>query len=456
MMSGSDHRTPTRTSDGSSIPDELANAEQLLRSNHDGSASEFGDDSWLNQFDAGRVASVLRMLDATLCLDSTHATTDSDQSILSPIVPPRVGRFEIGELLGEGSFGAVYRAFDTVLLRDVAIKAVALHPRLQTTNEDYRLNEARAAAKLNHPNLVPLFEVVSDDQCVYLVSEFCDGPTLAMYLQNLESPMCSSWAAEIALKLCDAMAHAHGRGLAHRDIKPSNVLLSPERAADDMLPFSPRLTDFGLVLEIDQQANPKKNFRLAGTILYMAPEQMRGDPHIDACQGDVYAMGLMLYRMLAGRLPYRSSTKKELFREICVTPIQRIEESEPAIPNDLHAIYLKALRKNPDERYASFQEFADDLIRFRDGREVLARPRSRRERIWRVTRGEPVISGLAVALISLIVTGFVIFGLNNRRLRLQGVALSEALDAASTSEQKAIQVAASIRHPAIFCIVVER
>ncbi|MGB7326916.1 MAG: serine/threonine-protein kinase, partial [Rubripirellula sp.] len=344
------------------------------------------NEPWLKNANKTRVASILKLLEGTIRPGSTRSISDTDGQRLPLDVPATVGRFEIGELVGEGSFGAVHRAFDTVLQRHVALKAVALRPGLQTADDDYRLNEARAAAKLNHPNLVPLYEVLTDETGVYLVSEFCDGPTLAGYLAEDGSLIEPSWAAEIALKLSKAIAHAHGRGLVHRDIKPSNVLLSPERATDDLLPFTPRLTDFGLVLDIDKEASQQRNNRLAGTILYMSPEQIRGDQNSNACSGDIYALGLLLYRMLAGKLPYRSNSTAKLFHEICVTPIEPVEETELAIPPDLHAIYLKALEKDPSKRYLTAQEMADDLLRFRDGREVSARPRSRPERIWQGLR----------------------------------------------------------------------
>ncbi|WP_146534703.1 WD40 repeat domain-containing serine/threonine protein kinase [Rubripirellula reticaptiva] len=438
-------QTPREPSSWYKLSSSLANA---LRDNDETTSASIedllrhqGDESWLKKVNKSRVASILKLLERTIRPGSTRSINETDGKQLPLTVPATVGRFAIGELVGEGSFGAVHRAFDTVLQRDVAVKAVALRPGLQTADDDYRLNEARAAAKLNHPNLVPLFEVLTDETGVYLVSEFCDGPTLADYLIEDGSSMRPSWAAEITLKLSKAIAYAHGRGLVHRDIKPSNVLLSPERAADDLLPFTPRLTDFGLVLDIDKEASQQRNNRLAGTILYMSPEQIRGDQNANACSGDIYALGLLLYRMLAGKMPYRSDSTAKLFHEICVTPIDRIEESELTIPTDLHAIYLKALEKDPSKRYLSAQEMANDLLRFRDGREVLARPRSRSERIWRGLRGEPVVSSLAATLVCLIVAGILLFGWNNQQLRQHSIALSKALDAASQSKSKAIEIA---------------
>ncbi len=409
-----------------------------------------GSSSWSAGMDAPRIASVLKLLNATLRPDKTHLHGGADVSEMLDL-PPMVGRFRVGEKIGEGSFGVVHRARDTVLDRDVALKAVPLRPEMQTAamqgvdpraaDGDYRMIEARAAAKLNHPNLVPLYEVLEDERCLYLVSEFCDGPNLAEYLKQHPGGMPVDLAAEVTLNLAQAVAHAHGRGLIHRDIKPGNVLLSPEKASDDLLPFTPRLTDFGLVLDADNDLDRQANHRLAGTILYMSPEQVMGDRTCDAKSGDIYALGLILYQMLAGRLPYRSSSTLKLMQELCVEVVEPIPADEKAIPSDLHAIYLKALQKEPADRYVTAQEMLDDLLRYRDGREVAARPRSIGERVIGAMRQEPLVSSLVAMLIGLIIGSLFLFGWNNRQLRRQGDSLAEALAAASQSKREAIEVA---------------
>lgn len=401
--------------------------------------------SWSGSLNVSRIASVLKILNATLRPEKTHSPGGVDVSSLVDL-PPMVGRFRVGEKIGEGSFGVVHRARDTVLDRDVALKAVPLRPEMQevdlrAANDDYRMIEARAAAKLNHPNLVPLYEVLEDDHCLYLVSEFCDGPNLAEYLKQHPSGMPVDWAAEVTLNLAQAVAHAHGRGLIHRDIKPGNVLLSPETATGDLLPFTPRLTDFGLVLDADNDLDLQANHRLAGTILYMSPEQVMGDRTADAKSGDVYALGLILYQMLAGRLPYRSSSTLDLMQELCAEAIEPIPKDDKPISRDLHAIYLKALQKDPADRYLTAQEMTDDLLRYRDGREVVARPRSTGERIFGAMRREPVVSSLGAMLVALIIGSLFLFGWNNRQLRMQGRSLAEALHAASQSKREAIEVA---------------
>lgn len=207
------------------------------------------DAVWHAGLDHARIASVLKLLNAVMVPGSTCSLSTASDESHSIELPRTVGRFSVGEMVGRGGFGAVFKAHDSLLHRDVALKAVPQRASLETSCDDFRMREARAAARLNHPSLVPLYEVFEDDRYMYLVSEFCDGPTLSQYMAQNEEPLRPAWAVEITLKLAQAIAHAHGRGLIHRDIKPSNVILVTEHADVDLLPFTPRLSDFELVLD---------------------------------------------------------------------------------------------------------------------------------------------------------------------------------------------------------------
>ncbi len=400
-----------------------------------------GKADWPGGLDHSRIAKVLQLLNATLVPGSTRSLSTANDERPPNMIPPTVGRFSVGELLGQGGFGAVYKAHDTVLHRDVALKAVPRRLSMETVTDESHLREARAAARLNHPSLVPLYEVLEDEKYLYLISEFCDGPTLAEYLELTGERLKPAWAAEITLRLAQGIAHAHGRGLVHRDIKPSNVLLAPEHAESDLLPFTPRLTDFGLVLDADNDPVEYGRQRLVGTILYIPPEQLLGSDGVDARCGDVYTLGLLLYQMLARRLPYRSTNAMDRFQEICTAPIPRIEVGEHAISRDLHAIYLKALAKRPEQRYSSAQLLADDLMRYRDGREVTARPQSSFERVYRAVHRAPLLSGLLFAFVAMTLLSAGAFAWNNRQLRVQSGELRHALASASTSRGEAIHTA---------------
>ena len=319
-MSNSDHQVAD--SFDAELPIELVRQarvlEEQLRKDCDVDCPDVMDQS--------RIASLLHVLDKTLIFNSTRSLGAAIDDRPTITIPSSVGRFTVGKLLGRGGFGAVFKAHDTVLHRDVALKAVPRRPSLETAAGDFRLREARAAAKLNHPALVPLYEVLDDEHFLYLISELCDGPTLAEYLEKIDEPLKPDWAAEIALRLAQAIAHAHGRGLVHRDIKPSNVLLSPEHSESDLLPFMPRLTDFGLVLDTDNDPVEEGQQRLVGTMQYIPPERLLGNNQVDARSGDVYSLGLLLYQMLAGKLPYRSCNAADRFREICAKPVDLIIE----------------------------------------------------------------------------------------------------------------------------------
>ncbi len=398
------------------------------------------------ELDHTRIASVLKLLNSVMVPGSTCSLSTTSDEAPKIEVPSRVGRFSIGDMVGRGGFGAVFKAQDSLLHRVVALKAVPRRASLETNGEDFRLREARAAARLNHPSLVPLYEVLEDDQYMYLVSEFCDGPTLAQYLHQNHGPLRPAWAVEITLKLAQAIAHAHGRGLVHRDIKPSNVILVTEHADVDLLPFTPRLTDFGLVLDAENESlgGPTASGlrgRLVGTTLYMAPEQLMGDPNADARAGDVYALGLLLYQMLANSLPYDAKSPMGICQQICSVPIPKITNNRYPISSDLRAIYLRALAKKPADRYATAQSLVDDLARLQDGREVAARPLSNLDRAGRVIRRAPLLSASLLALFVLIVASTVVFAWNNRTLRQQQVALERAVQEASISRQDAIEIA---------------
>lgn len=410
----------------------------------DSQLRERGDGSPTGALDHSRIVWVLRLLHATLRAESS-VQSDSPAEGSCPgsqgrlELPEKIGRFEIGRLLGFGGFGEVYRAYDEVLHRDVALKVIPRRAGMPIDEGDYRLNEARAAARLNHPNLVPLYEVLEAEDYVCLVSEFCNGPTLRRYLTELSEPLKPAWAAEIVLKLSTAIAHAHSRGLVHRDIKPGNVILVPETVEDALLPFSPRLTDFGLVLDTQQPLAIPQPARLVGTILYMPPEVLMGEVVTDARSGDVYSLGLMLYEMLRGELPFRAKTASGMLQKICLEELPPFENRKYVINRDLQAICFRAMAKQPAQRYESVDALVDDLNRYRKGQSVSARPRSWTERSWRAVRKHPFVWSLLAMVIALTIGGTLALGRQNLRLQQQSTAIEKTLSRLSISERQAVQ-----------------
>src|SRR5262249_25341052 len=240
--------------------------------------------------------------------------------------------------------------------------------------------EARAAAGLDHPHIVPVYEAGAVGPVCYIASAYCPGPTLAQWLKRRDQPVPVREAAELVATLAEAVQHAHGRGVGHRDLKPGNVLL----AADD----TPRVTDFGLakVFGAEGEASQTQSGAVVGTPSYMAPEQAGGQRKAVGPAADVYALGAVLYELLTGRPPFVAETTLDtllLVRTEEPVPPGRLR---PKLPRDLETVCLKCLQKEPGQRYTSAAALADDLRRWANGEPIRARPVSTWGRAWRWAR----------------------------------------------------------------------
>ncbi|HXD86086.1 MAG TPA: protein kinase [Urbifossiella sp.] len=320
----------------------------------------------------------------------------------------RIGRFELRKQLGKGGCGIVFLAYDPKLKREVALKVP--RPELFANSDARRrlLREAMAAASFDHPNLVPVYETGEIGPICFIATVFCQGVTLSDWLERQSFPVPIRQAARLVAQLAEAVQHAHDRGVLHRDLKPNNVILQEVKTdsdAQDPPPgacplrtdhFIPRVVDFGLAKLTDREPSETATRQILGTPKYMAPEQAQARHEDVGPEADVYALGVILYEMLAGRTPYDGATDIEVLRLSVEGNLKPPRSIRKEIPRDLEAICLKAMDRIPSRRYRSALDLADDLRRFLDGLPTLARPLNMLGRTGRWLRRNDQVFALAV------------------------------------------------------------
>jgi serine/threonine protein kinase len=285
--------------------------------------------------------------------EDTGGALPPGRGLAPPGHPGRIGRFEVRAVLGSGAFGQVYRGFDPGLRRDVAIK-VPHRERLTPQFRERFLREARATATIHHPNVCPVHEVGADGELPFIVMHFVPGPTLAGLLERRGSPFPPRQAALVVRKLALGVAAAHDKGVIHRDLKPQNVLW--DEASREVL-----VTDFGLA-RIGDTEMTAEGITL-GTPAYMAPEQARGRQTEVGPLSDVYSLGVILYRVVTGVLPFQGSTLEVMAQAQFAEPLPP-SAVRPGLDPQLDAICLKAMAKKPGDRFASARELAAVLTSY--------------------------------------------------------------------------------------------
>ncbi len=407
-------------------------AVELDRPEHDEYVARFGDRfpaiaTWLTEADQQSAAAAERVpapvqpveVDATTDVsrkagadtstapsevrpDPSGRSADQERSVATKhaatFVGKRIGGYELLSEVARGGMGVVYKARQVNLNRMVAVKMI-LAGQLAGEQEIRRFHsEAEAAARLDHPHIVPVYEVGEHEGRHFYSMGYVDGHSLKDSLA--EGPVSPEQAARIVRQVASAVQFAHERGIIHRDLKPANILLDRQG--------QPLVTDFGLAKVIEQDSGLTLSGQILGTPSYMPPEQALGRGNEVGPHSDVYALGAVLYCALTGRPPFQAATPTATLDQLIHREPAPPRQLNPAVPRDLEIVCLKCLEKIPAKRLPSARDLVDELDRYLRGEPVVSRPVGSGERLLRWCRRNRVVAGLSIATAATLVLGTVI------------------------------------------------
>jgi WD40 repeat protein/tRNA A-37 threonylcarbamoyl transferase component Bud32 len=361
---------------------------------------------------------------------ATTLPTQMDTSLsisLAPVVRRSFGDYEILEELARGGMGVVYKARQVKLGRIVALKMI-LAGHLAAAEEVQRFYaEAEAAATLDHPGIVPIYEVGQCEGQHFFSMGYVEGQSLSRRVAA--GPLTAREAARLVRQIADAIAYAHGQGVIHRDLKPSNVLIDKEG--------QPRVSDFGLARRQDRDSHLTTTGQVLGTPSYMPPEQAAGRIREIGPVSDVYGIGAILYAVLTGRAPFHSDNVVDTLRQVLEQEPVPPRQLNAAVPRDLETICLKCLQKEPRRRYGSARELVAELDRFLNDEPILARPVGSLVRGVRWCRRNKVVASLALLFVGALVVGIAVSSYFAYTSHLNAVSAGEAADEAATARDDA-------------------
>ncbi len=367
--------------------------------------------------------------------EPTKALTPVRDDVESEAMPPGAriryfGDYEMLKVLGEGGMGIVYKAHQLSLNRPVALKMIK-SARFASADDVRRFqNEAEAVARLDHPNIVPIFEVGQYEDQHYFSMKLVHGQGLDKRLRDFIAD--TRRAAELIALTARAIHHAHRRGILHRDLKPANVLVDAEG--------QPHVTDFGLAKRMEGDSELTQSGAILGTPAYMAPEQASGTRGGVTTSTDVYGLGAILYALLTARAPFGGTTVLDTLEQVRERFPEAPRKLNSRVSRDLEVICLKCLEKEPNRRYASAEALAEDLRHWLAGEPILARPVGNAARLWMWCRRRPMIAALTGALTLAILGGLIGTGLGwASASHARKVALNlarDALDAKNDAERQ--------------------